>query len=317
MLKIFEYLAICSAVAFAICLIVLMFFYGSPSATPQPPQQQHAEENKAVKNQGEAEKPFWEKATTDPVAAFTLFLVIFTAVLCAVGVIQLNMLTRAETVAEKTAQAAKDSAEVASKTLIATQRPWIYPEVGVGSDLVLDDEGAKVTFAYILRNSGNTPATNVDVQVKFFAFQLGKDTGTTPNFTVVIPQTDPAAELIKFCNDLTATSEGMAKANWLSGFPIFQGRELGDRVAVTIAKAEIDAAREQSAYKSLIPILLFCVTYRFPFDTKSHHTGLIFQLFRSDQENAGRPRELRPDDRFVPQGHLQLLPHPFRSGVAN
>jgi hypothetical protein len=51
-----------------------MFFYGSPSATPQPPQQQHAEENKAVKNQGEAEKPFWEKATTDPVAAFTLFL---------------------------------------------------------------------------------------------------------------------------------------------------------------------------------------------------------------------------------------------------
>src|SRR5476649_1588741 len=117
MLKILEYLAIGSAVAFAVCLIALMFFYGSPSAAPQSPQQQSAEENKPVQNRSEAEKPFWEKATTDPVAAFTLFLVIFTAILSAVGVIQLKMLTRAETVAEKTAQAAKDSAEVASKTL--------------------------------------------------------------------------------------------------------------------------------------------------------------------------------------------------------
>jgi hypothetical protein len=316
MLKIFEYLAIGAAIVFAVCLVALMFFYGSPSPSPHPPQQR-TEENKAVKAQSEAAKPFWEKATTDPVAAFTLFLVIFTAVLSAVGVIQLNMLNRAETVAEKSAQAAKDSADVASKTLIATQRPWVYPEVSVRSDLAFNDEGAKVTFGYVLRNSGNTPATNVEVHVKFFAFQFGKVTGDADNFVIEIPQTDVAAELTKFCNHQTVASEEMAKGNWLSGSPIFPGRDLIEAVAATIPKAEIDAAREQSAHQSLIPVLLFCVTYRFPFDTKSHHTGLIFQLFRSDQENAGYPRELQPNDRFVPQGHLQLLPYPFRSGIAN
>ena len=165
MLKIFEYLAVGSALAFAICLIALMFFYGSPPASSESPQQQNAEENKAVKNQGEAEKPFWEKATTDPVAAFTLFLVIFTAVLSAVGVIQLKMLVRAETLAEKSAQAAKDSAEAALKQidLMKTdQRPWISLDMLPEGPLVRDVNGWNFIVRYTLNNAGKSPAFNVD-----------------------------------------------------------------------------------------------------------------------------------------------------------
>lgn len=218
---------------------------------------------------------------------------------------------------KESANAAKDSADVASKTLIATQRPWIYPEVRIGSGLVLNDEGAKITFRYILKNSGNTPAINVEVHPKFFAFQFGKVSGAPPNFVVEIPQTDAASELIKLCNDTAAVSEATAKINWLSGDPVFPGRDLENGVTITIPKPEIDSARAQSAYKSLIPVLLFCVTYRFPFDTKSHHTGLIFQLYRKDAASAGGAREFSVTDSIVPQDQLVLMPNPFRSGIAN
>jgi hypothetical protein len=182
MQKIFEYLAIGSAVAFAICLIALMFFYGLPSAAPQPPQQQLAEENKAAKSQGEAEKPFWEKATTDPVAAFTLFLVIFTAVLSAVGVIQLKMLTRAETVAEKTAQAAKDSADVAKTTLLTTNRPWLGLNGAIETitKLTFDENGATTSLRLPVSNSGSSIAIGV---FSFARLVIGPWPPTGPNIS--------------------------------------------------------------------------------------------------------------------------------------
>jgi hypothetical protein len=171
MLKIFEYLAIGSALAFAICLVALMFFYGSPSATSQPPQQQHAEENKAVKNQSEADKPFWGKATTDPVAAFTLFLVIFTAILSAVGVIQLKMLTRAETVAEKTAQAAKDSADIAKQALIAGQRAFISVNFRPSAQKSIKDGNIYAYgFTPVWFNAGNTPTRKMENHINIHVF---------------------------------------------------------------------------------------------------------------------------------------------------
>jgi hypothetical protein len=60
---------------------------------------------------------------TDPIAFFTLWLVIFTAVLSGVGVIQLELLGRTETVSEKSAAVAKKAADVAERGLVAVERP--------------------------------------------------------------------------------------------------------------------------------------------------------------------------------------------------
>jgi hypothetical protein len=124
-------------------------------------------------------------------------------------------------------------------------------------------------------------------------------------------------DLLKFCNEQNVSSELIAKAGWLYGHPIFPGRNLVSGVTVTIPKSEIDAAREQSAYKSLMPILIFCVTYRFPFDDKSHHTGLIFSLSRLDSASVGGSREFNATETLVPVNKLRLTPYPFRSGIAN
>jgi len=294
-----------------------MFFYAAQPSPPGPPQQQATEESTIAQDHREAERSFWEKVTTDPVATFTLLLVIFTGVLSLVGVFQLWLLLRGETVAEKTADAAKESADVANKTLTASQRPWIFPDVSVGSDLSINDDGAKVTFEYVLKNSGNTPALAVEVYPKLFAFQFGKISGDPPNLTVNVPQTNAAAELAKFCAALTESSEMLAKANVSKGDPIFPGRELRGALNITMPKAEIDAAREQSGPDILSPVLLFCVTYRTPFDNKSHRTGLVFTLVKREPSAAGGLRPFTADDKLIPRELLELHPFPFHSGEAD
>jgi hypothetical protein len=270
MLKIFEYLAIGSAVAFAICLLALMFFYGSPSAAPQPPQQQHAEENKPVRNPSEAEKPFWEKATTDPVAAFTLFLVIFTAILSAVGVIQLKMLTRAETLAEKTAQAAKESADVARDTLVATNRPWIQiKSIAITSPLGFgreygNDVGGGVNLALLVKNVGKSPAIRVGAEVQL-----------AWTFDELASQRE-FCEIIKRVRDPALQTRTLLPENTL-----FPDDEMTFHIRAWTNREQIERALN---WAGNIPDnkvnlkLIGCVYYEFSFAPGLHQTGIIFEL---------------------------------------
>jgi hypothetical protein len=181
MLKGVEYLAVISAIVFAVCIVALMFFYASPSSTPQAPYQQHSEKNEPVQNKRETEKPFWQKATTDPVAAFTLFLVIFTAVLSGVSVIQLRLLMRGETIATNTAQAAKDSADAAQKSANAAiamvPRAWLYVEIDPLSRPKVSyitgfvGEGLRsfnVEIPIKIRNVGKAPALIKEIKSSLF-----------------------------------------------------------------------------------------------------------------------------------------------------
>ncbi len=164
MLKIVEYTALTAALGFVVCLFVLMFFYSSPSPSTETPQQQHTEKHESKNDRGETNKSIWERARTDPVAFFTLWLVVFTAVLSSVGVIQLKLLTRAETVAEKTANAAKESADAARDAVrlsanTAERQPRAYVALQSGSVIhatVDNVPGFRVTVQ--LRNFGLTPA---------------------------------------------------------------------------------------------------------------------------------------------------------------
>jgi hypothetical protein len=227
------------------------------------------------------------------------------------------MLVRAETVAEKSAQAAKDSADVARDTLIATQRPWVWPDVRLASDLVFDDKGATVTFGYTLRNSGNTPALRVEVYPRFFMFDWGEIKNTEPVPTVVRPQTRPDEELLKLCRGAVIFSEQKAKVEFLLGDPLFPNKEIESGVTLNIPKDAVDTATAASGPKLVLPILLFCVTYRYPADTKSHYTGFAFIITRKPINASGEAGDIKPAEGTIPSMALRLLPHPFSSGMAN
>jgi hypothetical protein len=293
MLKSFlEYLVVGSALAFAVGLIALMFFYGSPSATSQSPHQQHTEENKTVQSQSEAEKPFWQKATTDPVAAFTLFLVIFTAILSAVGVIQLNMLTRAETVAEKSAQAAKDSADVARDTLVATNRPWIQVisititgPLGFGREYG-DDVGGGFDLDILVKNVGKSPAIRVDVSAELaFTFSPLESQKT---FFDNIKKSLDHPRVLRPENTLFPEEEAT-----------FHIRAWTNREQIERAREWAGKMPDNRANLTLIGL----VHYEFPFASGIHQTGIISDLKKkTPYPNDTRPASYStvPVDSFVP-----------------
>jgi hypothetical protein len=150
MLGTFRWTALVAAIVLIISIAGAVVS-SQPSLEPrqeQPTEANHAEQ----KNEKEA-KTLWDRWFPDPISFFTLWLVVFTAVLAFVSIVQLNFLNRAERIAADSAKAAKDSADAAKQTLLTTQRPFVFLksfEVHiVGGDLQI--------FAQ-WENSGVTPA---------------------------------------------------------------------------------------------------------------------------------------------------------------
>ncbi|MGO9234793.1 MAG: hypothetical protein ACLP4V_12210 [Methylocella sp.] len=154
MQKILELIALISAVVFVASLIGLIVFYSSQSY--QPEQQQYSEQLETKEIKGEAGKSLWQRTTEDPVAFFTFWLVVFTAVLSVVAVLQIKFLTRAENIATAPAEAAKQSANVAERTLTELERPYIF--VDIPKFVPSQFEGRPPVVQYILKNHGRTPA---------------------------------------------------------------------------------------------------------------------------------------------------------------
>jgi hypothetical protein len=66
-------------------------------------------------------------------------------------------------VARRSANAAKESADIAKNALVATNRPWIMirADIAVAGPIFYNVNGVNFTLRYILRNVGHSPATNI------------------------------------------------------------------------------------------------------------------------------------------------------------
>jgi hypothetical protein len=126
MLKWLGLVLLISAGVFGASLVGLMIGYSWQSTTEKSDQQSTAEYKQKQENR-EQQEPFWQRATSDPIAAFTLWLVIFTAVLGITSVLQYGSLIRGEATSAKAANAAKDSADIAREALITGNRAFVMP----------------------------------------------------------------------------------------------------------------------------------------------------------------------------------------------
>jgi hypothetical protein len=250
-------------------------------------------------------------------AVFTALLVLATVALFVSGERNVEVAGRSADAAKEGAAAAKKSADVARETLIAANRPWIKADIKVASSLTFGEKQARVTFAYILKNVGNAVATHVQVNPKLVPFQFGKVTGERPNLKIEIPQMQPTEELKKLCVGSAESMNNPAAADFEGGHVIFPNDVLSDAVNIHMLNDDIEKARAQSAYRSLIPVLLFCITYRTPFDERTKYTGYAFNLFRRDPTSAGGAREIQPEEGGIPPQDLILMLLPFNSSVAN
>lgn len=319
MLKSAQWIAAISVVALFVSLAVISYYSSPPSG--QPREQQTSTQAEA-ENQGEKQhslRGFIRFMFPDAISIFTFWLTLATIGLGIVAVLQIGFLDRSETIASRSANAAKQSADVAKDTLIATQRPWMWPEtLAVASDLVFkEDRSATISIRYIIKNMGNTPALNVWPELKLFPFFWGKVEGEPPNFTNIVPQTMVSKDLRDWCRGNAERDEQAAKADWVHGEPVFPGKTLSSGINGLTMQAGSAENRTQMSGGEVVPILYFCVTYRFPADEKSHYTGQAFMVMRADPSADGGARAINPAEGSIPAAEVRLIPQPFGSGSAN
>lgn len=317
MLRVLVYSAVIGIFAFALGVAALSAWRSWQHQQQQAEQKQTAE--KATPNSRQsATRVVTEEGPEQAIARYNLWLMIFTGLLAAVGITQIGFLINADQNASESAAAAKRSADTARDTLIATERPWIWPEIVASSDFVFkEDRSATLSIRYTLENMGNTPALSVWPGTKFFPFFWGKVEGNPPNIAKIVPQIMVSKDLRDWCQGEALHSEQLAKADWVQGEPLFPGKTLPGGINNLSMAAGSTENRTQMSNGAVVPVLYFCATYRFPADEKSHYTGRAFLVMRADPKSPGGAREPNPAEGNIPAAEVRLIPQPFGSGSAN
>lgn len=131
---------------------------------PEPTRKQEtqsAEKTAGSSAQKEDPKAFWEKVTTDPVATFTLCLVIIAAAQAAFFVVQLTYMRigmRDATIAAEAAQAGAVAAVDAARIARNAERPYFTPRNeelrNWKESLIANDEYGVLSFHFQIENIG-------------------------------------------------------------------------------------------------------------------------------------------------------------------
>lgn len=187
------------------------------------------------------------------------------------------------TQARATAIAAKKSADVAEKTLVATQRPWIgFKSFWIAEPLTFDVNGARISVTYELENTGNSPAESININV--LTFNMPSDLsqpGATQAKQIEEIKNRPPHPLLR------------------TGYVLFPGQTIQQTITAYVTKDEIEKAA-QTPLKFFFPFIIATVEYKFTFDDTKHVTSWIFELrklpnrtgFQVDDRNDVQPQEL-------------------------
>jgi hypothetical protein len=165
--------------------VVLIVAVAGAVVSSKPPsiiaKQETAAEDGGKNAEQKDNKTLWDAWFPDSISVYTLFLVVFTAVLALGGIYQLRILNRAEIIAARSANAAKDSAEaakqsaeVAQTALVTTQRAFLY--INIIETHVINRE---VLIMPQWRNSGTTRASPVTNYVNWKTFESEPPSGYT------------------------------------------------------------------------------------------------------------------------------------------
>jgi len=187
-----------------------------------------------------------------------------TLILAVVAVVQIRFLIDAN-------KHASTSAETSRRTLELTNRPWVtVDDISVDSDLVYQADGAaRVTVVFWLKNTGNSPAINVQVNHRL-ELRLGQSID----------------QMIETRNQAKSLPEPAERT--LLGMTIPPGAEREARFNTIITRQEMEAgvsfpdgtpmftSQDQVFFN---PCIVGAVSYRFPFQNGRHVTDFSARLY--------------------------------------
>lgn len=222
-------------------------------------------------------------------------LAVFTFLLFLAGVGQGVFLYRADQATHIAADAAKQSADVAEKTLVATNRPWISVGISIGSDLTYDTQGdARVVINFVLKNVGNSPAANVQI---------------LSEIPVVFGDARPFQKAISDREKLRPAGLGNL------GVTLFPGETQTHARNLPISRVSIEEFRRnmiadngwpEDMPMAFLPTLVGCVDYKFTFAEGHHQTGFILELRKRDVANPNLALNFDVQEGAIPAHRLWL-----------
>jgi hypothetical protein len=176
---------------------------------------------------------------------------------------------------KKAADAAKDAVETASRQLEMVDRPWLKDEVEPGN-LIFDNGAISWWVRVKVQNVGHSVATEVFPDVRLISIQ-GADFIEAPRkkVTEICDSMPKRFESVKgvpgLWNNSIFSSDsrdfGMSPILWAKDMNFFDGgKALG---------------------KSVVPMLVGCIEYRYPTSAKPHHTGFVYAISHNDDAAIG------------------------------
>ena len=193
------YILLGAALAFILMVAALGL---SPTQLSRPETQGHSQQQpERIQPESNAPESFWKKTASDPIAVYTLALVVFTAVLASVSIVQVYFLTRAD----KTARISAEATRASSQMVIDTERARLLPFISRSSNLSIDATNydpelptavlePPLVFELYFRNYGRTPAI-----VEYVTWDLVIETRMTKQKLPLISETrtfEPEADAV-------------------------------------------------------------------------------------------------------------------------
>jgi hypothetical protein len=239
----------------------------------------------------------------DPINKFTLLLVIvgFTTALIFQG--QLTIMNYQS-----------DAMQNQLKVMEADQRPWIKTELSFGGDLTYSDNRMDVTFHYVLKNVGRSPALSVSGYPRLRPTYLSPfwmpSTGGS-----WIDLVNPVREIRDFCEDIASKVAKITEmAPW--GDIIYPGdtieRDESVSLDVSDIKPELPPVNSLNWFNEkpqpTAPVLvLSCIDYQAGVGGRFHQTADYFVLSRKSP--PGTFNDVRPlDKKTIIKDDLTLRP---------
>jgi hypothetical protein len=171
------------------------------------------------------------------------------------------------------ANAAKSAADTASKQLEMMDRPWIQDNVRPGANLIFDNDAVSWGVIIRIQNVGHAVASVVVPRTKLIAVH---DADVIDG---------PVQQAHALCNEMSKRMEDVKPNYGILGGSEFPGNWLDFPGQATIWPAEVksdsfDGGTELS--RSIQPILVGCIVYRYETSETTHHTGFVYMVSHTD-----------------------------------
>lgn len=157
-----------------------------------------------------------------------------------------------------------------SRQIEITDRAWVKADVAIAGDMAASDEAYFFQLRVTLTNVGRSVATNVILSTHMFA-----------------PQSEMGAYLIEAPREQRAICDRQRKdLDRGEPFVLFpqEKRDVATDVVLTVEEATKNARRQMgdTLFKTpmLAPVIVGCVTYRYPSSKSAHSTRFGFVLSR-------------------------------------